>query len=156
MKIKEASIRFQVSCGTVRKYCQQGFIVGAQKIHRQWIIPDDAICPLYFSTKKVTTQTGRLHVILKAVDQQKTIPLNKLAQTKRQARAFLTLVERAGYVKRLPGCLHDDWFQTVCLSEQGIQLLASKRRFNITSEVSLLFSGIPPVIIPSVKVQVKK
>ena len=53
MTVKEFATKNHLSNATVRRYCKNGMIIGAEKVMGVWKIPDDSIKPL---TDKQTRQ----------------------------------------------------------------------------------------------------
>lgn len=80
MNTREAALKWGDSTSKIAKYCKEGFVEGARKVSGQWVIPDNAIRPLYFKPNpKTATQSGKKALILQAIDSERTIPDNKIS-----------------------------------------------------------------------------
>jgi len=55
MTVKEAAKKWNVSERQVQLYCQKGILAGVSRIGRSWIIPEDAVKPVYMFTSPMQT-----------------------------------------------------------------------------------------------------
>lgn len=131
MTTKQAAQKWGLSEATVRKYAQEKFVFGANKQGMVWEIPEHNLCPYYFGPSKINNQKKRRKLILKAVYENKTIPLVKLDSDELRAQAILASLFEEGYVKVLKQVDSDDWFYRHELSEKG-EAEISPKFFNIT------------------------
>lgn len=153
MTTKEAAYIWGISQSRVQKYCREGFIDGAIKM-RQWQIPDTAYQPFYFTSKKAQTQQQQMQLILKALNQQKTIPITKLSRDTQRVNALFTLLLQERLVTPIQTVDKEkDWFQTHQLTQKGIDFLNQRKPIQIAMEIEALLDLHNQTITPKITVR---
>ena len=67
MTVKEAAVRWGVSEWRVRSWCEKGYLIGAIRRGRYWLIPEEAKRPYLSRKKKFARPYEKSDYVLKAI-----------------------------------------------------------------------------------------
>lgn len=98
MNVKEIAKLWSVSTKTVYSYCQKGYILGAYKEGKAWVIPDNYKQPYISRKKKFKTSYEKMNYVLLAYDSRKYIDVRLLSISKEEFTQYTELLFRDGYL----------------------------------------------------------
>ena len=98
MNVKEIAKLWGVSTKTVYSYCQKGYILGAYKKGKVWVIPDNYKQPYISRKKKFKTSYEKMNYVLLAYDSRKYIDVRLLAISKEEFIRYTELLFRDGFL----------------------------------------------------------
>lgn len=140
MTVKEAIVRWNVTQSTVYSYLKDELVLGAEKKEVQWVIPDDALCP-YKPTKSPMSQEEMIIFILRALNENKTIPPALLNLQPEKLSAVFKALEKQNYITKLDNVQHRDPFGRYLINlETTKTYLKPKQSLQKASELLLKFA----------------
>ena len=98
MTVKEISELWNVSTKTVYSYCQKGYILGAYKKGKIWVIPDNYKQPYISHKKKFRSNCEKLNYVLMAFASGKQIDFRLLSISELEFKQYANLLSKDGYL----------------------------------------------------------
>ena len=98
MNAKEISKLWNVNVKTVYSYCQKGYILGAYKKGKTWIIPDNYKQPYISRKKKFRSPCEKLNYVLAAFASGKQIDFRLLSISKLEFNHYTELLLKDNYL----------------------------------------------------------
>lgn len=144
MRVNEALIRWNITENTLYNYLNQGWIEGAIKEDNQWIIPDDALCP-YIPRKKTMSQEEIIVYILRALNENKTIPAKLLNLSTEKLEAFFIALGEQNYIRKLKSSSMVDPFGNYLINLNQSSVFIKKNQ-PLRKSVDLILKLAPALI----------
>lgn len=129
MNVKEASAKWGVSESTVKRYCALGMVAKCKKEKNQWIINDDSLCPLPTGKKSNITQEKQMKLIIKAINEHKTINPVKIGCDQNLMTTFFIMLVKDEMIFKIPNHEFEDCFRNYILTPKAIKMYADKESF---------------------------
>lgn len=145
MNTTEAERKTGVNRKTIQKICKDGYVYGAVKPGREWIIPDD--------TNIILTKEQIAYVLMQIIKRKNNPSAavsNRLFPDHETRVCILQLLYKLGLVGNEPdeAIITDEILNNITLTDDGLELLFTKKR-SLTLPISINILSVNAGINPS-------
>lgn len=119
MNTKVAAKKWHVNERSVTRYCASGKVTKCEKVNNQWVIDDEARCPLSFRNTASINQKNQMAYIIKAINERKTITPIALGCDEEELDAFFEMFVLHRLIYKIPKIEYEDRFRNYIITPEA-------------------------------------